>query len=111
MGWKKPRLPIAKTLLSNKVIKRKTKKTADLINAYHTIEKQIAAEKDAKVIADLKAQQAALGGLDLYQNASLQGAATQRGGDASKWLLQTLKERHLHKQQVRHAFSLAKDWR
>ena len=103
MGWKKARLPIARTVLSatssgiTKKKKSKTKKTADLINAYHTIEKQIAAETDKAVIEELKEKQCALGGVDLYQNASLQGASSQRGGDAGKWLVSALKELDLYK--------------
>lgn len=71
---------------SNETSPAKTSEHALKIAKYHTLEKQIAraTEQEKKLLI---AEQKKLGGLSLYQQASLQGA---RHGETSKWLIQTV---------------------
>eukprot|EP01045_Picozoa_sp_COSAG04_P025255 COSAG04_NODE_3281_length_2977_cov_1.344336_1_plen_240_part_00 len=75
---------------------------AELIRAYHTLEKRLAAvatdpvlkteaEREARRAA-LRAEQAALGGLDAYQRASLGGESSEQFAQfsASEWVLEEL---------------------
>jgi 25S rRNA (adenine2142-N1)-methyltransferase len=64
-----------------------------LINKHHQLEKsrhQAAAKGDIEAEAKIAAELADLGGLDHYQQASLQGQSNDRGGDTSKLLLEWL---------------------
>ncbi|KAI9486706.1 MAG: putative methyltransferase-domain-containing protein [Benjaminiella poitrasii] len=73
--------------------------TARLIRRFHVLNKELAkcrsssssdpetANKEKKILAEMEA----MGGLDWYQKASQLGQSKARGGDSSKWLIQTLK--------------------
>ncbi|KAI3338839.1 putative methyltransferase-domain-containing protein [Ustulina deusta] len=70
------------------------KATRGLINTIHQLEKKRAqavakGDKASEVAAD--AEIAALGGLQKYQQASLQGQRNDRGGDSSRVLMEWLK--------------------
>lgn len=93
---KKPRLNLTAgrppTLQKPKSISRKATRT--LINQIHTLEKrkkQAVQNGDAATEAAVEAEIASLGGLEKYQQASLQGQRNDRGGDSSKILLDWLK--------------------
>ena len=76
------------------------KHTSKTIRSYHQLNKALsAAEKaqDEDLADDLRRQIAALGGLDFYQKASIQGQAVDRGGDSSVVLMDWLKDLHLSK--------------
>ena len=80
------------TLQKPKSISRKATRT--LINNIHTLEKrkQKAIEKGDKAEETaIEAEIAALGGIEQYQQASLQGQRTDRGGDSSRVLVEWLK--------------------
>ncbi|KAF5499832.1 25S rRNA (adenine(2142)-N(1))-methyltransferase [Colletotrichum fructicola] len=84
------------TLKKAKSISRKETRT--LINTHHTLQKkrqQALARNDEKEAAALAAKISALGGLKEYQQASLQGQRTDRGGDSSKVLLDWLRSANL----------------
>lgn len=75
-----------------KSISRKATKT--LIGQIHTLEKRkTQAARDGDKAAEFKvaAEIAALGGIEKYQQASLQGQRTDRGGDSSRVLMEWLK--------------------
>ncbi|KAF2755865.1 hypothetical protein EJ05DRAFT_477930 [Pseudovirgaria hyperparasitica] len=62
------------------------KKGRSLIRAFHTLRKQHAAALvagDGKKATEYEAQMDALGGLEAYQKASLNGQGKERGGDSS----------------------------
>lgn len=93
---KKPRLNLTAgrppTLQKPKSISRKATRT--LINQIHTLEKrkkQAVQNGDTVTEAALEAEIASLGGIEKYQQASLQGQRNDRGGDSSKILLDWLK--------------------
>jgi 25S rRNA (adenine2142-N1)-methyltransferase len=70
------------------------KATRSLINDHHTLQKKRAqaaalGDRDGEMAAS--AEISALGGLNAYQKASLQGQRKDRGGDTSKILLDWLK--------------------
>ncbi|EGX91682.1 hypothetical protein CCM_05840 [Cordyceps militaris CM01] len=70
---------------------RKASRT--LINKHHQLDKQRrqAASKGDKATEDsITAEMETLGGISLYQQASLQGQSTERGGDTSRLLLEWL---------------------
>lgn len=72
------------------------KLTRALINSHHSLEKrrlQAAQRNDREREAALAAEISALGGLEEYQRASLQGQRSDRGGDSSNVLLDWLKRR------------------
>lgn len=80
------------TLQKPKSISRKATRT--LINNIHTLEKrkQKAIEKGDKAEETaIEAEIAALGGIEQYQQASLQGQRIDRGGDSSRVLVEWLK--------------------
>lgn len=92
----KPRLNLTAgrppTLQKPKSISRKATRT--LINQIHTLEKrkkQAVQNGDTAKEAALEAEIASLGGIEKYQQASLQGQRNDRGGDSSKILLDWLK--------------------
>ncbi|KAF2095156.1 hypothetical protein NA57DRAFT_45001 [Rhizodiscina lignyota] len=73
------------------------KATRTLIRSHHRLEKALTkAEKegDAEAIAQIRKQISDQGGLESYQQASITGQSTERGGDSSKVLLEWL-EPHL----------------
>lgn len=70
------------------------KATRTLINQIHTLEKrkrQAAHNGDQATEAKIAAEITALGGLEKYQQASLQGQRNDRGGDSSRILMEWLK--------------------
>ncbi|KAK4223709.1 putative methyltransferase-domain-containing protein [Podospora fimiseda] len=69
------------------------KATKALINKHHLLEKrkqQALSKGDATQVAAIDAEIEALGGLESYQEASLQGQRQDRGGDSSSVLMQWL---------------------
>ncbi|KAK6210223.1 nucleolus protein [Colletotrichum tabaci] len=76
------------TLKKAKSISRKETRT--LINTHHTLQKkrqQALARNDQREAAAIAEEISALGGLEGYQRASLQGQRIDRGGDSSRVLL------------------------
>lgn len=68
--------------------------TKALINKHHLLQKrkrQAIAKGDKAEVAIIDAEIEALGGLERYQEASLQGQRHDRGGDSSRVLMQWLK--------------------
>lgn len=93
---KRPKLNLAAgrppTVQRPKSISRKATRT--LINQIHTLEKrrkQAAQNGDVATEAAVASEIASLGGIEKYQQASLQGQRNDRGGDSSKVLLDWLK--------------------
>ncbi|UNI16272.1 25S rRNA (adenine(2142)-N(1))-methyltransferase [Purpureocillium takamizusanense] len=84
------------TAKSGRSMSRKASRT--LINTHHQLEKrrrQATAMGDGQAEAAIAAEIASLGGLDHYQQASLQGQRLDRGGDTSKVLLEWLPTKKL----------------
>ncbi|KAH6654372.1 putative methyltransferase-domain-containing protein [Truncatella angustata] len=80
------------TLQKPKSISRQA--TKSLINAHHVLEKrkaQAVAKGDNAAQAAIDKEIAALGGIEKYQQASLQGQRNDRGGDSSRVLMDWLK--------------------
>ncbi|TDZ28058.1 25S rRNA (adenine(2142)-N(1))-methyltransferase [Colletotrichum spinosum] len=70
------------------------KETNNIINTHHTLQKkreQALARNDANEAAALATEISALGGIEEYQKASLQGQKKDRGGDSSRVLLEWLR--------------------
>jgi len=69
--------------------------TARLIRKFHVLNKELAKCKadpqSIKREQEILKEMEAMGGLDWYQKASQLGQSKSRGGDSSKWLIQTLK--------------------
>ncbi|KAK2000531.1 hypothetical protein LX36DRAFT_422105 [Colletotrichum falcatum] len=89
------------TLKKAKSISRKETRT--LINNHHTLQKkrqQALARGDEKEAAAIAADISALGGLEEYQRASLQGQRVDRGGDSSKILLDWLRSANLQPRET-----------
>ena len=66
-----------------------------LIRNHHALQKQLCsalAKKDTSAAASIESQLSAAGGLPKYQQASIQGQSLERGGDASKVLVEWLSE-------------------
>ncbi|KAK2070151.1 hypothetical protein P8C59_004674 [Phyllachora maydis] len=77
-----------------------------LINKFHVLEKrkmQALARGDTGTAAAIDADIEALGGLRLYQEASLQGQREDRGGDSSRVLVQWLEPLKILEHRVRAA--------
>src|SRR5690606_1873920 len=69
------------------------KETRTLINSHHTLQKQrqqAIERNDTTAVSVLNTRIQALGGIEEYQRASLQGQRSDRGGDSSKLLLEWL---------------------
>ncbi|KAL8717089.1 MAG: hypothetical protein Q9225_005639 [Loekoesia sp. 1 TL-2023] len=65
--------------------------TRSLIRRHHTLQKQLhtaVATGDILAAESIRAQLAASGGLQKYQEASIQGQSAERGGDTSKVLME-----------------------
>ncbi|KAF8248788.1 hypothetical protein K440DRAFT_623822 [Wilcoxina mikolae CBS 423.85] len=72
-----------------------SKASRALIRNHHTLQKQLAqavARNDTEAAQKLRHEIEASGGLEKYQNASIHGQSSQRGGDSSKLLIQWLNE-------------------
>lgn len=71
--------------------------TARLIRRFHVLNKELAKARSEPSAANLTyekeilTEMESMGGLDWYQKASQLGQSKSRGGDSSKWLIQTLK--------------------
>lgn len=91
-----------KSLLSNtrpptvkKPSSLSSRATRSLIRSHHTLQKQLHAAvvaNDTTTANSLRAQLLASGGLQKYQEASIQGQSSERGGDSSRVLMQWLSE-------------------
>lgn len=71
------------------------KATSRTIRSFHQLNKALAAAEkngDDDLAADVRRQIADLGGLESYQTASIQGQATDRGGDSSVVLMEWLSD-------------------
>ena len=78
--------------------------TRTLIRSYHTLQKQLSravADDNTVLAASLQSQLNDAGGLEKYQEASIQGQSAERGGDSSRVLMEWLKD--LDTQQQRQA--------
>lgn len=62
------------------------------IAAFHVLEKQLAQTTDPIKRRVILAEQKKLGGLEVYQNASLTGGDKLKGGESGKWCAGVLKE-------------------
>jgi len=77
--------------------KRKFKSTSSLINTFHSLSKQLAHYQShpttscPQKIQDIEQQLKDMGGLEVYQQASLKGAQRNGGYGSGKWLIETLK--------------------
>lgn len=99
MGVKRKKTPRSLTHGRPPTIKRSNlsfsrRAAKALINKRHTLEKrrqQALSVGDEAAAAAISAEISALGGLDLYQQASLLGQSKTRGGDSSKILLEWLR--------------------
>ncbi|KAI8984790.1 putative methyltransferase-domain-containing protein [Mycotypha africana] len=101
MSKKKQRkkLPITSSVNTNDKVKFKQSRveTARLIRRFHVLNKELAkcrkqsstSQREQEILQEMEA----MGGLDWYQKASQLGQSKRRGGDSSKWLIQTMKER------------------
>lgn len=94
--------PNARARRRKKRLAEEKGKHSAIISEIHTIEKRLAAARNneqqlsATEKAELLKRQAALGGLEAYQDVSLSGTAAQRGGQhAAKWLVQAIHGREL----------------
>ncbi|KAG0169140.1 hypothetical protein DFQ28_003883 [Apophysomyces sp. BC1034] len=102
MGKAKKKLPItAKRTDAGSHFKRSSAETARLIRRFHVLNKELAkcrqsSDNDLTVRkrqAAIETEMESMGGLDWYQKASQLGQSKVRGGDSSKWLIKTLKEK------------------
>lgn len=91
---KKLKLTAGRPPILHKPTSISRKATRTLINQIHTLEKrkrQAAHNSDTAAEARIAAEITALGGLERYQQASLQGQRNDRGGDSSRVLMEWLK--------------------
>ncbi|KAL9012632.1 MAG: hypothetical protein Q9173_002623 [Seirophora scorigena] len=83
------------TLSTRKKPSLSSQATRSLIRKHHNLQKQIhtALSNGDNVVADsLRAELGASGGLQRYQDASIQGQSAERGGDTSKVLIEWMDE-------------------
>ncbi|KAI9246743.1 putative methyltransferase-domain-containing protein [Phascolomyces articulosus] len=88
---------------TQKKFKQSSQETARLIRRFHVLNKEFAkckATNDVKKQQSILAEMEAMGGIDWYQKASQLGQSKRRGGDSSKWLMQTLKKHKLLEQRT-----------
>lgn len=72
--------------------------TRSLIRRHHTLQKQLQtaiSKGDILTAASVRTQLAASGGLQKYQEASIQGQSAERGGDTSKVLMEWMNQMSL----------------
>jgi 25S rRNA (adenine2142-N1)-methyltransferase len=94
MGRLKSRLSTGRPPLSQRPKSISRKRAKRVINEFHQLQKQSqsATQKgDIGAVEVFSSKLKALGGLDGYQQASLQGQRTDRGGDTSKVLMEWMK--------------------
>ena len=87
---------------AKKKFKQSSQETARLIRRFHVLNKELAKCKsisDAPRRKEILNEMEAMGGIDWYQKASQLGQSKRRGGDSSKWLMQTLKKHNLFNKQ------------
>lgn len=96
---KKRRKPLllshTRPLSTNKTPSLSSQATRSLIRKHHTLKKQLhtaASNGDIVSTEKVQAQLEASGGLQKYQEASIQGQSSERGGDSSKVLMEWLSE-------------------
>ena len=90
-GISKGRPPLAK----KPIAALSAEKTRQLIRTHHQLNKELAkadALGDHEGVTELKKRIEELGGLESYQQASIQGQAKDRGGDSSVILMEWLKQ-------------------
>ena len=88
LSFTRPRRVKPKPTLSSKT-------TRSLIRTHHNLRKQLSsalAKRDENETKAINAEMRAYGGLQKYQEASLQGQSAQRGGDTSRVLMKWLSE-------------------
>ncbi|KAI4244647.1 MAG: hypothetical protein L6R40_002851 [Gallowayella cf. fulva] len=69
--------------------------TRSLIRHHHTLQKNLHSalvKSDGATVEHIRTQLAASGGLQKYQEASIQGQSSERGGDSSKVLMEWVKD-------------------
>ncbi|RMY90284.1 hypothetical protein D0862_10014 [Hortaea werneckii] len=89
-GISKGRPPLAK----KPIAALSAEKTRQLIRTHHQLNKELAKAEalgDHEGVTELKKRIEAFGGLESYQQASIQGQANDRGGDSSVTLMEWLK--------------------
>ncbi|KAL9100854.1 MAG: hypothetical protein Q9163_003820 [Psora crenata] len=72
-----------------------SRKTRSIVRHHHIVRKQLQAaldRNDQGAAAQLQKEIEASGGLEIYQEASIQGQSRERGGDSSKVLMEWLAE-------------------
>ncbi|KAI7855550.1 putative methyltransferase-domain-containing protein [Circinella umbellata] len=87
---------------TKKKFKQSSQETARLIRRYHVLNKELAkcnSISEATRRKEILNEMEAMGGIDWYQKASQLGQSKRRGGDSSKWLMQTLKKHNLFSKQ------------
>ncbi|KAI8878662.1 hypothetical protein K501DRAFT_195313 [Backusella circina FSU 941] len=97
MGKRQKKKPITtSTKPHGAKFKHSRVETARLIRRFHVLNKELAklkndptntSQQEKTILAEMES----MGGLDWYQKASQLGQSKTRGGDSSKWLVQTLK--------------------
>ena len=101
MGSKKKKLRKANLLSHTRPLTQhphkslSSKATRTLVRTHHTLHKQLTQALQSNnhdLAASLHSQIEALGGLQTYQQASMQGQSTERGGDSSKMLMEWLSD-------------------
>lgn len=96
-------------VLAKKPITLPSRATRSLIRNHHTLQKKLSsahARNDATTAASLQAQLSTAGGLEKYQEASIQGQSRERGGDSSRVLMQWLDELPPNNEQAKRAQGL-----
>ncbi|KAI9315742.1 putative methyltransferase-domain-containing protein [Dichotomocladium elegans] len=87
--------------------KKSSAETARRIRRFHVLNKELAKCRADKALGhatrekEILAEMEAMGGLDWYQRASQLGQSKRRGGDSSKWLIQTIEKKGLRKPSMR----------
>lgn len=92
---RKPLLSSTRPPTTKKPSSLSSRATRSLIRSHHTLQKQLnaaVASNDTTATNSLQAQLLASGGLQKYQEASIQGQSSERGGDSSRVLMQWLSE-------------------
>ncbi|MCJ1227066.1 hypothetical protein MMC12_003721 [Toensbergia leucococca] len=77
--------------------------TRTLIRTHHTLQKQLSsanALNDTALVDSVKSRIDALGGLETYQQASIQGQSSSRGGDSSRVLMDWLSHLTCHAARI-----------
>ena len=92
---RKALLSNTRPLIAKKPSSLSSRATRSLIRRHHTLQKQLnsaLAMNDTSLISSLKYQLSTSGGLPKYQEASIQGQSSERGGDSSRVFIEWLFE-------------------